>query len=121
MAKLQRNFFYRIGSDIVINWDECLTDLKNKGLSDAAICGLEGPERWIKATDGLNVSQEELETLITNMGNVEVQALSGIELGGIKYILNLRNGLIRGGLYNALPITIPPHVSKGPFCSLAPL
>jgi hypothetical protein len=69
------------------------TYLKNKGLNEAAICGLEGPKRWIKATDGFNVTDDKLETLISNMGNVEVQALSGIELGGTKYV---KNELIRG-------------------------
>ncbi|XP_040581270.1 profilin [Lepeophtheirus salmonis] len=79
-----------------MSWKEYLNTMTNEGLTHAVICGLDGPS-WVEATEGSNVTTEELTNVINSMGNVNGLATNGITLGGIRYMyLSGMENVIRG-------------------------
>lgn len=68
-----------------MSWGEYLSNLQRDGLKHAAICGLDGAS-WIQVTDGSNIAQAELASLLSSLGKVDALASGGIKLGGEKYM-----------------------------------
>ena len=67
-----------------MSWQDYIdTQLIGKDLKRAVIAGHDG-NVWAKSPD-FNVTPSELQTLLTNYGNQESLASTGISLGGQKY------------------------------------
>lgn len=67
-----------------MSWGEYLNNLKAEGLKHAAICGLDGS--WVQASEGSEITQDEIKSFLSSMGNVEALAGTGIRIGGEKYM-----------------------------------
>jgi len=79
-----------------MSWQDYIdTQLIGKDLKNAVIAGHDG-NVWAKSQD-FNVTPNEIQALLTNYGNQESLASSGISLGGQKYFyLSGDDEVIRG-------------------------
>jgi len=80
-----------------MSWDSYVNDqlLATKKVQEAIICGHDGSV-WAKSA-GVAPTAEELGHIAKNFGNVEVMSMSGMKLGGEKFMfLQADNNIMRG-------------------------
>jgi hypothetical protein len=68
-----------------MSWDSYRDTLTNSGhVKYAAVCGIEGGV-W-SASPGLNITTEEIKTLVSGLSNSATIEQNGIMVGGVKYM-----------------------------------
>merc|ERR1719402_59520 len=80
-----------------MSWQSYVDDrlLATKMVSQAAICGHDG-NVWATSA-GFGVTAPELKHIATNFGNMSVMPMSGITVGGTKYMfLSANDKVMRG-------------------------
>lgn len=68
-----------------MSWDSYRDNLVQAGVAQhAAVCGLEGGV-W-STSPGLNITTEEIKTLVSGLSNSSTFQQNGVLIGGVKYM-----------------------------------